>query len=136
MFKTLFITAWRHITKNKTAVIVNVSGLAIGIATCLIIGVWAERELTFDQFHRDADAKFRLWNTFTSEAESFSQAPSGIALGGQLPKHIPDIKSACRVFNASYKVKYQSEVHFEPDAIIADSSFFSFFSFPIIKGST
>lgn len=136
MVTTAFLAAWRHINKNRTAVILNVSGLAIGIATCLLISIWAERELTFDNFHPEANAKFRVWNTFTSEAETFSQAPSGNALGAQLPKIIPGIASACRVFNSSYKVKYDTEVHFESDAIVADSNFFSFFGFTIIKGTS
>lgn len=133
MFQTIFLTAWRHVTKNRTAVILNVCGLSIGIATCLVISIWAERELTFDNFHPEADAKFRIWNTFKSESETFSQAPSGIALGAQLPKNISDIASACRVFNAGYKVKYDAEVHFESKAIVADSSFLSFFGFPIVE---
>jgi putative ABC transport system permease protein len=136
MFKTIFVTAWRHMTRNMTAVVLNVSGLAIGIATCLVISIWAERELTFDSFHPEADTKFRIWNTFTSEAETFSQAPSGMALGAQLPKSIPDIASACRVFNTSYKVKYNDEVNFESHAIVADSTFFSFFGFTIVEGAS
>jgi putative ABC transport system permease protein len=125
----------RHVTRNKVSVILNVTGLAIGICTCLLIAIWAEREVSFDNFHPNGHAKFRIWNTFKSEAETFSQAPSGVALGAQLPKHIPAITSTCRVFNSSYKVKHDSEIHFESNVAIADSTFFSFFGFPIIAGS-
>ncbi|MBL0740575.1 ABC transporter permease [Chryseolinea lacunae] len=135
MFKTIFHAAWRHLTKNKVSAILNVTGLTIGLATCLIIAVWAERELTFDNFHANADAKFRIWNEFKSEAETFTQAPSGVALGAQLPKEIADIASACRVFNSSFQFKYEGEVYVENKVVIADSTFFSFFNFPIVSGS-
>jgi putative ABC transport system permease protein len=133
MFRA-FPGIWRHMTKNKVSVILNVTGLAIGICTCLIIAIWAEHELAFDNFHPNVQAKFRLWNTFKSEAETFSQAPSGVALGAQLPKHIPEIKNACRVFRSSSKVKHGTEIHFESNVVIADSTFFTFFDFPIIAG--
>jgi len=136
MFKAILFTAWRHLAKNKVSAFLNVTGLTIGLATCLVIAIWAERELTFDNFHANANAKFRIWNTFKSEAETFSQAPSGVALGAQLPKEIADIASACRVFRTGYKVRYNTEVHFEQEGIIADSTFFSFFDFPIIGGSS
>jgi putative ABC transport system permease protein len=136
MFKAIFSTALRHLAKNKVSAFLNVTGLTIGLATCLVIAIWAERELTFDNFHPNANAKFRIWNRFKSEAETFSQAPSGVALGAHLPKEIADIASACRVFRANYKIRYNTEVHFEQEGIFADSTFFSFFNFPIIGGST
>ncbi len=127
-------TAWRHAVKNKTSVVLNVTGLALGIATCLVIAIWAERELSYDNFHPNVDAKFRIWNTFTSEAETFSQAPSGVALGAHLPRHVPDIKTACRIFNTGFKVRQGSETNFENNVIFADSTFFTFFGFQIIAG--
>ncbi|HEY5747158.1 MAG TPA: ABC transporter permease [Chryseolinea sp.] len=136
MFKAILSTAWRHLAKNKVSAFLNVTGLTIGLATCLVIAIWAERELTFDNFHQNANAKFRIWNRFKSEAETFSQAPSGVALGAHLPKEIADIASACRVFKSSFKVRYNTEIHFEEKIIIVDSTFFSFFGFPIIDGST
>ena len=136
MFKAIFSTALRHLAKNKVSAFLNVTGLTIGLATCLVIAIWAERELTFDNFHANVDAKFRIWNRFQSEAETFTQAPSGVALGAQLPKEIADIASACRLFQAHYKIRYNTEVHFEQKGIFADSTFFSFFDFPIIAGST
>lgn len=120
--------------KNRTSVILNVSGLALGIATCLVIAIWAERELGFDDFHPNVEAKFRIWNTFTGEAETFSQAPSGVALGAHLPRFIPDITSSCRVFYTGAKVRQGGETNFENGIIFADSTFFSFFGFNIIAG--
>ena len=89
MLKNFFLIAYRNLVKNKVNTILNVTGLAIGVAVCLIIGVWLQRELSFDNFHPDGNRIFRVTNTFKSESESFSQAPSGPAFGAQLPKQLP-----------------------------------------------
>jgi putative ABC transport system permease protein len=131
---TSFRTAIRHLLKNKMASFLNFTGISIGVATCLTIIIWAQREWSFDDFHPNVESKYRVWNTFKSEAESFSQAPSGIALGAQLPHHIPAIKSACRIFNGSNKYSYQNKTFFEERSIMVDSSFFSFFGFKLLNG--
>src|ERR1700712_2840842 len=104
MYKNFFKTAWRNLAQNKVFTLLNISGLSIGIVVCLIIGIWVTRELSFDNFHPRGDQIFRLSNTFKSESESFSQAPSGPAFGAQLPIQLPIIKSACRIFNGSNKI--------------------------------
>lgn len=134
MNTTTFRTALRHLIKNKMTTILNVAGISIGVATCLLIVIWAEREWSFDNFHPRVDNKFRVWNTFKSESETFSQAPSGVALGAQLPNHIPAITSACRVFNNSFKFRYEDKTFFEQRALIVDSSFFNFFGFKLLRG--
>ncbi len=116
------------------ATTLNIAGISIGVATCLLIVIWAEREWSFDSFHPRVDNKFRVWNTFTSESETFSQAPSGVALGAQLPNHIPAIVSACRIFNSGAKVRFEDRVFFEKRVIIVDSSFLNFFGFKILRG--
>jgi putative ABC transport system permease protein len=134
MIKNFFITAWRNLINNKTFTFLNVSGLAIGVVVCLLIGVWLQRELSFDNFHPANENIFRITNTFKSESETFSQAPSGIALGAQLPKQLPAIKTACRVFSLEYKFKAGDNQFFEPNTLIVDSNFFSFFGFRLREG--
>src|SRR6266498_4982267 len=134
MFKIFFIVAWRNLIKNKITTILNVAGLAIGVAVCLFISVWLQRELSFDDFHPNADNIFRITNTFKSESETFSQAPSGIALGAQLPKQLSSLKSACRVFSFEYKFRAGNNQFFEPHTFVVDSNFFSFFGFHLQQG--
>ena len=134
MFKNFFITAWRNLTRNKNHTILNISGLTIGIVVCLLIGVWLQRELSFDNFHPNSNSIFRITNTFKSESETFSQAPSGVALGAQLPKQLSTIKAACRVFRFEYKFKAGNNQFFESNTLVVDSNFFSFFGFRLIEG--
>jgi len=134
MIKNYFKTAWRNITRNRTFTILNVSGLAIGVVVCLLIGVWLQRELSFDDFHPNGNKIFRLVNTFKSESESFSQAPSGPAFGAHLPNQLPAVTSACRLFGDQYKVKAGEQQFFESNILQADPNFFDFFGFDLKKG--
>ena len=93
MFKNYFKTAWRNLSRNKIFTLLNITGLAIGVTVCLFMSVWLQGELSFDNFHPNGNAIFRISNTFKSESESFSQAPSGPAFGAQLPKLLPFVKS-------------------------------------------
>ncbi|MCW3107779.1 MAG: FtsX-like permease family protein [Segetibacter sp.] len=134
MYKNFFITAWRNLVKNKVSSFLNIAGLAIGVTICLLIGVWLQRELSFDDFHPNGDKIFRLSNTFKSESESFSQAPSGPAFGAQLTKQLPSVNATCRVFPQSYKLTYNNNQFVESNAFAVDSNFFNFFGFKLKKG--
>ena len=134
MLKAIYSTAMRHLKKNRTAAILNTAGLSIGIATSLLILIWADREFSFDSFHPDVENKYRVWNTFKSESETFSQAPSGTGMGAQLPKHIPSIVSSCRIFNGNFKFSYEDKTYFEHRALPVDSNFFRFFGLPLLRG--
>ena len=134
MIRNFFLVAYRNLVKNKVTSILNVSGLAIGIVVCLVIGVWLQRELSFDNFHPDGDRIFRISNTFKSESESFSQAGTGVAFGAHLTKELPAVRSTCRVFGQSYKVKSGENLFIESNAVTVDSNFFKFFGFKLLKG--
>lgn len=134
MIKNFFITAWRNVTRNKTFALLNILGLTIGIVVCVVIGIWLQRELSYDNFHPNGKQIFRIVNTFKSESESFSQAGSGPALGAQLPKQLPSIQSACRVFDETFKVKSENNVFVESNCAAVDSNFFDFFGFRLKRG--
>src|SRR5258706_4662765 len=136
MFKNYFKIAWRNLIANKIYTALNVSGLSIGVVVCLVIGVWLQRELSFDNFHPKGNKIFRLVNTFKSESESFSQAPSGPAFGAQLPAQLTAVKSACRLFPDQYKVKAGDRQSFKSNVFDADPNFFQFFGFNLIKGQS
>ncbi|MBC7948087.1 MAG: ABC transporter permease, partial [Chitinophagaceae bacterium] len=134
MIRNFFLTAYRNLVRNKVYTILNILGLTIGVVVCLLIGVWLQRELSFDSFHPDRNSIYRLTNTFKSESESFSQAPSGPAFGAQLPKHLPAVSSTCRLFGELLKVKVGNEQFIEPACLTVDSNFFSFFGFVLQRG--
>lgn len=135
MIKNYLKIAWRNVISNKIITLLNVFGLAIGVAVCMTIGTWLQLELSFDNFHPDKEKMFRLTNTFKSESESFSQAPSGPAFGAQLPKLLPEVEVACRLFGGSFKLQYEDKIFVEGKALQVDSNFFEFFGFHLKQGN-
>lgn len=127
--------ALRRLRKNLLTTGLNIAGLATGVGVCLFIAVWIEREMSYDDFHPDADRIFRVVNTFKSESESFSQAPSGPALGAHLPEELPEVEAGCRFLNDSGVLTIGNQRYFEEGVEIADSNFFTFFNFPLLQGN-
>ncbi|MDX1943010.1 MAG: FtsX-like permease family protein, partial [Saprospiraceae bacterium] len=99
------------------------------------IGTWLQRELSFDNFHPNGAQLFRLSNTFKSESESFSQAPSGPAFGAQLPDILPEVESACRIFEESFKLERGDLAFIEQNGLMVDANFFEFFGFRLKEGN-
>lgn len=134
MLKNYLKITLRNLRKNLLTTSLNVVGLATGVAVCLFIAVWVQRELSYDNFHPDVDRIFRVVNTFKSESESFSQAPSGPALGAQLDDILPEIEAACRYFDNGDRLSVGTTQYFETEIQFADSNFFKFFNFPLLQG--
>ncbi|MGZ8525414.1 MAG: ABC transporter permease, partial [Chitinophagaceae bacterium] len=135
MIKNFFLVAYRNLVKNRATSILNISGLAIGVTVCLVIGIWLQRELSFDNFHPNKREIFRIANTFKSESESFSQAGSGPAFGANLTTELPSVKATCRIFREVFKIETNNELFIENSGIFADSNFFNFFGFKLLKGN-
>src|SRR5690348_17788557 len=62
MIKNYFKTAWRNLTKNKTFSLINMAGLSIGMAACLLILQYVSFQLSFDQFNKNASDIYRVVN--------------------------------------------------------------------------
>src|SRR5580700_3443836 len=62
MFKNYLLTAWRNLTKNKVFSAINITGLAIGMAACLLILQYVNFELSYDQFNKNLPDLYRVYN--------------------------------------------------------------------------
>jgi putative ABC transport system permease protein len=132
MLRSFLITAWRNLVRNKVSATFNITGLAIGIAVCLLIGTWLKHELSFDTFH--PQQVYRVYNTFKSESESFTQAGSCVALGAHLPDELSSVKEACRMFRWSYRIKNGETQNVEEGVRIVDGNFLQMFGFKLTHG--
>jgi len=62
MFRNYLVTAWRNLKKNKTFSLINIAGLAIGMAVCLLILQYVNFELSYDQFNKNTPDIYRVAN--------------------------------------------------------------------------
>ncbi len=134
MYKNFIKVSFRNIRKHKLTTSLNLIGLSVGITSFLLIMMWVNQEKTFDAFHENADNLYRISNTFKSESEQFSQAPSGPALGAQLHKLYPQIVNAARYGNNSAMIKVGDQSFFENNMSLVDANFFEMFTWEVVQG--
>ncbi|HYH16563.1 MAG TPA: ABC transporter permease, partial [Flavisolibacter sp.] len=135
MFRNYFKVAVRHLQKNKLYALVNSIGLAIGITSCLLIGIYIWHELSYDAFHEKADRIVRVtWEYNFGDAEN-KTATTGTKVGPQLQRTFPEVENYVRTLKYPRVIEYNKQQFDEKNFLYADSAFFSVFSFPLVKGS-
>ncbi len=135
MLKSYCLIAWRNIMRNKALSFINIAGLSIGLACCMLISLYTKDELSFDRFHAKKNQLYRL--TCRIIEKDGRQQKFGIAHmieGPSFKAAIPEIKEFTRVSEEDFFVKRGAEI-FNEKAIWADDNFFSVFSFPLVSGN-
>ncbi|MFA9452729.1 MAG: ABC transporter permease [Candidatus Aminicenantaceae bacterium] len=136
MFKNYFLTALRNIRKHKGYSFINIAGLAIGMACCILIIIFIMTELGYDKFHTKADRIHRLAIDATLGERIINMPVANNPAGPTLVRDYPEVENAVRIqpWRARTSLTYQDLQFYEDGIFWADQSFFSVFSFPLIKG--
>ena len=135
MFTNYIRTAWRNIQRHKGYAFINISGLAIGMACCILIIIFILTELTYDKFHQNANRIYRLGIDANVGGNVVTMPISNNPTALVLAKDFSEVVSAVRLNRRSkLSVKFQGQHFFEEEAFYADNSIFEVFSFPLIKG--
>ncbi|GAA4332271.1 ABC transporter permease [Mucilaginibacter gynuensis] len=131
MFKTYFKLAYRNITKDKAYSIINITGLAIGLASSILILLWVQNELSYDKFHANAGQIYRIACDL-GDSKTVG-TPAGMPAG--LKAEMPEITNTVRVQPSNTMLLETGSKKFEEEGVIyADESFMDVFSFPLVKG--
>ena len=133
MFSTYFKLAYRNITKDKAYSIINILGLAIGLASSILILLWVQNELSYDKFHKNAGQIYRVTSEFGDSKSGANSAGMPAGLKAEMPVvkntvRLGQSQSATTLFETNNK-KFQEE-----NVFYADPSFMDVFSFPLVKG--
>ncbi|MEP7233487.1 MAG: ABC transporter permease [Ginsengibacter sp.] len=133
MFKNYLKIAFRNLQRHKAYSLLNISGLAIGMACSILILLWVQNELSYDRFHANAENLYRL----TCNAGDFKAAVSPAGMGAGLQSEMPEIKSVVRLSKPATNLFEVGTTKFEEKNVFyADSNFLQVFSFPLIKGNS
>ncbi len=135
MLKNYFRVAWRSLLQNKAFSFINVFGLALGIASSLLIFLWVNDELGIDKFHAHSDRLFIMYETEHIDGKTFSGYWTPGLLAQELKKKIPDIQYATDMMTHEGTNFEAADKKFKEDGMDADSDFFKMFSFPLLEGS-
>jgi putative ABC transport system permease protein len=128
-------TAWRKMKRQRGYAFINVAGLAIGLACALFILLWVQDELSFDRFHANAPALFRVEQDQSGGQGIFHVNVTQYPMGPALQAGIPEIKTAVRYQPATgLLVRYDDKVFFENRVRAVDPAFLTAFTFPLLRG--
>jgi putative ABC transport system permease protein len=136
MIRNYFLTAIRNILRYKGFSFINILGLSIGIAATLLILLWVQDELSFDKFHKNADRLYQVEEDQYYSGEVYHVTVTPYPSGPVWREEIPEIENACRYqWSFGMLFNYGEKAFYEDNCLAVDSTFFSMFSFPLIKGN-
>ena len=137
MYKSYFKIGWRNFLKNKTYSLVNIGGLAIGLACCISIGLYIWDEYSYDRFHTRHDDIYRVVDQQVMGGDRFNMATTPGPLGIALKSDFPEIQQSCHIGKIrSNGILQRGESAIEPGQILqVDNAFFSVFDFKLIHGN-
>ena len=135
MFKNYFKIALRNIKKQKGYSVINISGLAVGLACCILMLMWIHDELSFDRFHKNSNELYRVISKIQTSNEITHTVRSPNAAGPALVEQYPEIINSTKYQCFEQQmVEYGGESYLCNYFGIADPSFFEMFSFSFISG--
>ncbi len=116
MLKNYLNIAWRNLLKNKAFSFLNISGLAIGMASAVLILLWVQNEVSYDRFHENQDNIYEAWNrgqvndkiecwnsTPKDSRTDFEKGLSGSRKGGQSNEYLVcNLRGYEKIFNSIY----------------------------------
>ena len=135
MLRNYLTVAWRALRRRPGFSALNVIGLAVGLACVILIGLWVADELSYDDFHPNADRTYRVlraWNTERLDA-TVPFTPS--ALAPTLKQRYAQVEAAVRVEPRDHQVERDARVRVESNTLYADAGFFEMFGFEMLRGT-
>jgi putative ABC transport system permease protein len=135
MFRNYVTIAYRNLARHAGYAFINIFGLAIGMAVCLLLFLFVDHELQFDAFHAEQDRIYRL-----NEVQSFEGmnaqhvALSMYPMAPAMQEEFPEVASFVRFVDASDLLVYEDRQTLLDNAFWVDSTFFEVFGFDLIRG--
>ena len=134
MLKNYFKIAFRNLWRKRAYSLINVTGLAVGMACCFLIFLYVHFELSYDRFHQKADRIYRVVGDLKSSTETLHWYVTPGPLARSIKGEFPQVQEVTRFINGSLVIRKGNFKFQETHAIWADSSLFSVFDFPLIYG--
>ncbi len=132
MLKSYLRIALRTLRRQPGYTALNVTGLAVGVACCLFLLLYVRDELSYDRFHEDADAIYRVNMVVPQVDATIGVTPNIVA--PLLTREFPEVRASTRVEPHGGLVRAGDRVFDDNDFYFVDSTFFDVFTFPLLAG--
>ncbi|QDA58727.1 ABC transporter permease [Hymenobacter jejuensis] len=135
MFRNYIKIAFRNLWRNKAFAAINISGLALGIATCLIIMLFVRNELSYDRYNEKADRMVRVVFRGSVQGEKMKESSVMPPVARTLLAEYPEVEQATRLsLGGAPRITYGDKSFKERDIAMVDSNFFQVFTIPLLQG--
>ncbi|MEP7373247.1 MAG: ABC transporter permease [Chitinophagaceae bacterium] len=138
MIKNYLKIAWRNLVRNRTFSLLNIIGLATGLACFILMALYVADELSYDRYNEKADRIYRVNSDLVFGGNKLHMAVTCDPMGATLKKDYPQVEEYVRFFNSkgSKLIKKGNEFINEDNVVHADSTLFNVFTLPAIAGDT
>lgn len=135
MFRNFFKIAYRNLLRNKGFSLINIAGLSIGMASAILIILWIQNEVSYDQFHETKDRIYEAWNRsrFDGKLACWNTTPK--ILARTLEHDLPEIERAVRVNWDANLLFTVGDKRLMKRGNMVDTGFLQMFSFPLLRGN-
>jgi putative ABC transport system permease protein len=135
MIKNYLKIAWRNIWKNKVFSAINIIGLSVGMAACIVIMLFVTYEKSFDNFHTKNIYRLNEVQTIGAQGATQKVALSMFPMGPTLKQEFPEIKNFTRIhWSEKYQLTKDAKRIFLPEVFFVDSTFLKIFDFKVVRG--
>jgi putative ABC transport system permease protein len=135
MIRNYFKTAWRNLVRNPLISIINISGLAIGIACAITLYLYTSSEFGYDSYYKNANRIYRIYTHINLNGSESNNAKSSPPVATALRTDFPEVETNTLVgYVAAFNVKYREKIFREYRVYTADSNYLKVFDHPLIKG--
>ena len=137
MLKNYLTTALRNLLRHKGYSTINVLGLAIGIACCILILLYVQDELSYDRYHEKHDRIYRLAESATIAGRPIEAAVTPPPWAPVLAEEYPEIEQITRLKppGSRWLIRYKENRFYERYFVFVDSSAFDIFTIPLVQGN-
>ena len=136
MFQNYLSVAVRNLRRHPAYSLINISGLAIGMATCILILMYIQDELSYDRYHPHADRVYRIVDDIESGGQTVQTAGTPSGWGPALKRDFPEIELLVRMrgTGSAWLVDLGNTIYYERKVIWAESDLLNMFSIPLVAG--
>ncbi len=129
--------ALRNLLRNRIYSAINIFGLALGVACCLLLTLYIQDEVSYDKHHRNAEDIYRIVTHFQSDVMVEKSGTASPPIAMTMKDEIPEVEKAVRVVGSFSKslIRYREDLFYESNAFLADSTLFDVFTYDLKEGN-
>jgi putative ABC transport system permease protein len=134
MIRNYLIIAYRNLLRNKGFSVINITGLAIGMAAAMLVLFWIRDEVSFDQFHQNKDRIYQVYNRVTMDGKTNCWGGISVPAAPAIQKDIPEVERVVRVISSENALLSVRDKKMQESGYLVDTGFLQIFSFPMVEG--